>query len=59
MNYPDGFIPRVEKSIVELKCPKCGYEWETLMLTEFGMSYFADEDNGDKCPECGEEGELI
>jgi len=58
MNYPDGFRPKIEKSIVELKCPKCGYEWETLMLTEFGMSYFADEDNGDKCPECGEEGEV-
>ena len=26
---------------------------ETLMLTEFGMSYFADEDNGDKCPNVG------
>ena len=59
MNYPDGFRPKIEKHWVDCRCPKCGYEWETLMLTEFGMSYFADEDNGDKCPECGEEGEVI
>ena len=58
MNYPDGFIPRVEKTIVELRCPKCGETWETVMLTELGSSWYADEDNGDKCPECGEEGEV-
>lgn len=30
-NYPDSFSPRVEKTIVELRCPKCGETWETVV----------------------------
>ena len=57
MNYPDGFVPRIEADIVELVCPVCGYTWETVVLTELGCRWYADEDFGNICPECGEEGE--
>ena len=57
MNYPDGFVPRLESDTVELVCPVCGYMWETVILTELGCHWFADEDMGNICPECGEEGE--
>jgi endogenous inhibitor of DNA gyrase (YacG/DUF329 family) len=55
-NYPPGFRPNIEKEIIDMKCPECGSEWEALLITEFGMSFFA-EDDMDICPECGAEGE--
>lgn len=58
-NYPPGFTPREEKILVELKCPQCGWEWEELMMSELGGVWFADEDNGGICPECGCEGEIV
>lgn len=55
-NYPDGFIPKVEQKAVDLVCSVCGYMWEAVILTEFCFSWFADDEYGNICPECGEEG---
>ncbi len=56
-NYPDGFMPRVEHKTVDIVCPTCGYAWEMVVLTELGYRWYVDEDFGNICPECGEEGE--
>lgn len=58
-NYPSGFRPRVEQQTVELICPICGWTWDAVVLTELGCTWYADEDFGDICPECGEKGEEI
>lgn len=58
-NYPSGFSPRVEQQTVELRCPICWWTWDAVVLTELGCNWYADEDFGDICPECGKKGEEI
>ena len=36
----------------DLACSRCGTEWSALIFTEYGRSYFKDQDKM-YCPECG------
>lgn len=55
-NYPPGYIPSAVVKKVDMACPKCGHEWESTVIQELGGTWFADEDFGDICPECGWKG---
>jgi DNA-directed RNA polymerase subunit RPC12/RpoP len=57
MNYPDGFIPKIEKHWVDYRCPKCGKIWEVLYVKDMGFDEPYDSDHI-YCPECGQEGEV-
>ncbi len=40
----------------ELVCSNCGHKWEVKMFTEYGMTFYEDDEQS-VCPECGTEHE--
>ena len=36
----------------ELTCSKCDSRWEVIIVSEYGRSFFKDEDKA-CCPQCG------
>lgn len=37
----------------DTSCVECGEEWEERMHSEYGKTYYVDEDNAGICPRCG------
>lgn len=55
-NLPCGAAVTTQQRI-EMKCPRCGSQWEVLVTHELGTDVLQDEDDA-RCPECGTEGEM-
>lgn len=56
-NYPSDFRLVTINRLAHFRCPACGHTWRMHVYTELGTSWYADEDNGDICRECGARGE--
>ena len=46
-------MERITKTLLHFRCPRCGYDWDMLEYEQLGFRWYADEDKGDICKECG------
>jgi hypothetical protein len=51
-NYPPGFSNRIVEIEFHNEC-ELGHAWTALGYSELGGAFYANEDVGPFCPECG------